>query len=597
MLRCFNSSFAPLTTMIRFCPEGSTKIGATPLDTPLTWRTCVASIPSFSKFLMVDGPNRSSPTRATMKTSAPQSRAATAWFAPFPPNPRSNFWPKIVSPGFGNRSENVVKSTLALPTTAMRGRFAIIFRFDVRKAEFSQPDGGVSTARPSLCFRVNPVPSVVVSFFDGAISFIWLPPTHLSILFNMATVSLCELLGSTVYDASGAASGRVREVAIAPQEDRSRVASLIVKTSAGNRVLPLTAVSGINGGIRASTTAAEWASADGSEGLLLLSRDLLDQQVIDVHGRKVVRVNDVDFYRDIAQKHAVLKVEGVDVGARGAVRRLLKGMVPAAVLRILLLRIPPRDIPWDFVDIIETDPARRVKLKISHERLAKLHPADIADIVEELAPDEREAVFETLDEEVAAGALEEVDPKVQKAIVESLDSERAAEIVEEMEPDAAADLLADLPDERTSEILLEMQPEERKEMVELLEFKENTAAGRMNTEYLAVHVTATVHDGVEALRHFEGGVETVSTIYLVDSQGTLAGAVPLAKLVLASPDTPMLGLTQEPLISTHEGAREKEVAELFDKYNLLTLPVVDDNNKLTGVITSDDIISLLRANL
>jgi Mg/Co/Ni transporter MgtE len=293
----------------------------------------------------------------------------------------------------------------------------------------------------------------------------------------------------------------------------------------------------------------------------------------------------------------VLKVGSVDVGPRGAVRRLLKGVVPIVALRALLRQIPPRSIPWDFVDLIETDPARRVKLKISHERLARLHPADIADIVEDLAPDEREAVFQTLDEDVAAGALEEVEPKVQKAIVESLDSERAAEIVEEMEPDAAADLLADLPEERTTEILQEMQPQERKEMVELLEFKENTAAGKMNTEFLAVHVTATVHDAVEALRRFEGGVETVSTIYLTDSQGTLAGAVPLAKLVLAKSDTPMLALTQEPLISTHAGAGEKEVAELFDKYNLLTLPVVDDNKKLTGVITSDDIISLLRAKL
>ena len=126
-----------------------------------------------------------------------------------------------------------------------------------------------------------------------------------------------------------------------------------------------------------------------------------------------------------------------------------------------------------------------------------------------------------------------------------------------MEPDAAADLLADLPEERTSEILLEMQPQERKEMVELLEFKENSAAGRMNTEYVAVNVGATVHDAIEVLRQFEGGVETVSTIYLVDSQGTLAGAVPLAKLVLAKPDTPMLALTQEPLISTH-GRRQRK---------------------------------------
>src|SRR6202522_4647959 len=256
----------------------------------------------------------------------------------------------------------------------------------------------------------------------------------------MASLSLSELLGSTVYDASGVASGRVREEAVAPQEDRSRVALLIVKTSCDNRLLTLTAVSGINGAIRASTPSAEWTAADGSEGLLLLSRDLLDQQVIDVHGRKVVRVNDVDFHHDSAQNRSVLRVGGVDVGARGAVRRLLKGMVPAAALRALLLKVPPREIPWDFVDLIETDPARRVKLKISHEGLAKLHPADIADIVEDLAPDERQAVFETLDQGVAAGALEELEPKVQKAVLESLDSDRAATIVEEMEPDAAADL-------------------------------------------------------------------------------------------------------------------------------------------------------------
>jgi len=413
----------------------------------------------------------------------------------------------------------------------------------------------------------------------------------------MPSLALTELLGTPVFDLAGNRCGRVRELALIPQDDRARIACLIVKTAAGTWLLPFGSVTSMDNGIRTDLPTANWTKTDGSEGMLLLSRDLLDQQVIDVFGRKVVRVNDLDLSQELVENRPVLKVGSVDVGPRGAVRRLLKGVVPIVALRALLRQIPPRSIPWDFVDLIETDPARRVKLKISHDRLAKLHPADIADIVEDLAPDEREAVFETLDEGVAAGALEEVEPKVQKAIVESLDSDRAAEIVEEMEPDAAADLLADLAEERTSEILLEMQPEERKEMVELLEFKENTAAGRMNPEFLAVHVAATVHDAVEALRRFEGGVETVSTIYLTDSQGTLAGAVPLAKLVLAKSDTPMLSLTQEPLISTHAGAGEKEVAELFDKYNLLTLPVVDDNKKLTGVITSDDIISLLRAKL
>ena len=417
----------------------------------------------------------------------------------------------------------------------------------------------------------------------------------------MTTLALSELLGATVYDPSGAASGRVREVTLAPQEDRARVTSLIVKTKSGNRVLPFAAVSAINGGIKATTAAGTWAAANGAEGLFLLERDLLDQQVIDVNGRKVVRVNDVDLEvgapKDANQPNPVLRVHAVDVGARGAIRRLLRGVAPRRALHVLLDKIPPRNIPWDFVDVIETDPARRVKLKISHAGLAKLHPADIADIVEELAPDEREAVFETLDEETAAEALEEVEPRVQKAIVESLDSDRAADIVEEMNPDAAADLLADLPEDRTEQILVQMEPEAQQDVVELLEHKEETAAGRMTTDFLALPVSATVQNSIDSLREFEGGVEGVSTIYLVDSHGTLVGAVPLPRIVLAQGDTPMLSLVQEPLVSVPQAASENEVAEQFDKYNLQTLPVVDSRNRLTGIITSDDVITMLRAKL
>lgn len=417
----------------------------------------------------------------------------------------------------------------------------------------------------------------------------------------MTTLALSDLLGSPVYDPSGAARGRVREVALAPQEDRSRVASLIVKTKSGNRVLPFAAVASINGGVRTATGIGEWLPENGGEGLFLLERDLLDQQVIDINGRKVVRVNDVDLQveaqREAGRSAPVLRVHSVDVGARGAVRRLLRGVAPRSAMHVLLGKIPPRNIPWSFVDIIETDPARRVKLNISMEGLGRLHPADIADIVEDLAPDERQAVFQTLNEEVAAETLEEVDPKVQKSIVESLDSGRAADIVEEMDPAAAADLLGDLSDERTEQILVQMQPEERQDVVDLLEHKEESAAGRMTTDFVAIPVTSWVHDAVEALRHFEGGIESVATIYLVDSHGTLVGAVPLARIVLADPTSPMLSLIQEPLVLSHEGYNDNDVAALFDKYNLLTLPVVDKQNKLTGVITSDNVISMLRAKL
>jgi Mg/Co/Ni transporter MgtE len=249
------------------------------------------------------------------------------------------------------------------------------------------------------------------------------------------------------------------------------------------------------------------------------------------------------------------------------------------------------------VNLIETDPARRVRLRISSDRLARLHPADIADIIEELAPAEREAVFTSLDEEVAAQALEEIDPKLQVSLVNSMDNDRAADIVEEMNPDAAADLLADLTPERSEEILDEMEPDAAEEVGELLEFEENTAAGRMTTDYMALSPNATVRDAVNMLRSFEGGLESMSTVFLVGEGEQLVGAVPLAKLVLAEPGTHLQTLTTEPLISCHPGADEHEVAEIFDKYNLLTLPVVDESGTLTGVITADDVISILRSRL
>ena len=417
----------------------------------------------------------------------------------------------------------------------------------------------------------------------------------------MNNLALSELLGLPVYDANSARMGRVREVAMLPQDDASRVSSLIVRTSEGDRLVGINLLRTVNGGVHTAAHAAELPAYSSGEGMLLLERDLLDQQIIDVHGRKVVRVNDIELAMERDDPAMALglhlRVAFVDAGARGAIRRLLKGVLPRYALSRWLQNIPAKNIPWEFVNLIETDPARRVRLRISSERVSRLHPADIADIIEELGPAERDAVFQTLDEDVAADTLEEIDPKLQVSIVNAMESERAADIVEEMDPDAAADLLADLEEERSDAILQEMQPEERQEVEELLEFEEDTAAGRMTTEYMALAPTARVHDAVEMLRHFEGGLESMSTIFLVGEGEKLVGAVPLAKLIVSHPDTPLAGLAADPLISCSPEADEREVAEIFDKYNLLTLPVVDEDGTLTGVITADDVISILRAQL
>jgi magnesium transporter len=408
-------------------------------------------------------------------------------------------------------------------------------------------------------------------------------------------IALSTLLGASVYDSTGALAGHVREVAISPREDPGRVSDLIVKTREGDRLMPARQIKAVLGStIQVTGVSQDWPPLGSSEGMLLLERDLLDQQIIDVSGRKVVRVNDVDLRREQTNGILKLRIGRVDIGLRGAIRRLLKGLAPSGAIQALAARMPEKAIPWEAVDLIETDPSRRVHLKLEYERLSKLHPADIADILEELAPAEREAVFESLDEEVAAEALEEIDPRMQIELMRSIDSDKAADIVEEMDPDAAADLLGDLPEETSVEILEEMEPAERQEVSELLAFHENTAAGRMTTEYIALSSEHTVGDAIDRLRQFEGPTETISSIYLVDSQEKLLGSVPLVSLVLAPGATRLGALAPEHVIYAETNTSDKDVAEMFDKYNLLTLPVVDGEGKLAGIITADDIISLLR---
>ena len=409
----------------------------------------------------------------------------------------------------------------------------------------------------------------------------------------MSLVALSEMLGAPVRDAGGGVRGRVREIAVAPQEHPTRVAYLIVRTPDGERALSTADIKSAGATVRATSEHSAWERYTPSDGVLLLKRDLLDQQIIDVHGRKVVRVNDVELESTPMNSHLLLNVVAVDVGARGAIRRLSKGLVPSFTLRALLDKIPPRVIPWEYVDLLETDPARRVKLKIAYEGLAKLHPADIADIVEDLAPAEREAVFETIDEEVAAETLEELDPDVKKSVVESLDKDRVADIVEEMDPDAAADLLGDLPEEQSVEILKEMEPEERHEVTQLLEFSEHTAAGRMTTEFIAAPETGVVDDAIEALKRFEGSREALATIYLTGPAGKLVGAVPLVKIATSSPAAQLSDLS-DPYVACAPDTPDSQVAELFDKYNLITLAVVDEHGRLAGIITADDVIAMLR---
>jgi CBS domain-containing protein len=334
-----------------------------------------------------------------------------------------------------------------------------------------------------------------------------------------------------------------------------------------------------------------------NEGWLAVRKDLLDQQIIDTAGRKVVRVNDLDLVEQRTNGNVELRVSQVDVGLTGAVRRLLQGLASPGVIRRIQEKLPPRVIRWEFVNLIEPDPMRRVKLRISHQKLANLHPADLADIMEELSPAERQAIVDSLDEQTAAEALAELDARLQTQIVEKLDPEKAADIIEEMEPDQAADLLADLPPETSRELLQELPREEAQEVRELLKFEENSAGGLMNTEFVMAGASATKEEVIEWLRNHEVNLEQLDTVFLVSEDATFTGSVAVGRLLLAAGDEPLEQLCSEPLVSIGPEANEKEVFELFDKYNLRSLAVVDPSGRPIGAITVDDVVSRLRSKL
>lgn len=415
---------------------------------------------------------------------------------------------------------------------------------------------------------------------------------------NSTTVS--TIVGMPVVDAAGKVCGHVQELAVDVAGDTNRVAGLLITHREGGKtrrsMVPIEALQKPKSSDKRLKTTAKPEDVPSLKDSLLLERDLLDQQIIDVDGRKVVRVNDVNLAwakENDGGDRTVLQIEDVEIGVRGAARRLLKGL-PASTVDSIARSLPSRVIPWSCVDVIERDPARRVRLKIGQERLAKLHPSDIADILEELAPAEREAVFTSLPEETAAEALEEIQPKLQKELLQRMDSERAADIIEEMDPGAAADLLAELTDEESEAILEEMEPHERHEVEELLEFSAESAAGRMTTDFVSASREGRVADAVEALRAFEGDPDTISEIYLLDSDERLDGVVMLPRLLLAQPDAKLESLAEGHNVSCGLHARDNEVAELFDKYNLRSLPVVNAERRVAGVIHAEQVIAQLR---
>jgi CBS domain-containing protein len=407
-------------------------------------------------------------------------------------------------------------------------------------------------------------------------------------------VYLTELLGLKVYDLKGRRIGKLRDAALVPLIDPVRVDRYLVGAgetwlSIRHDQVRLIDSQGIH------LRDEQLTPYHSDEYMLRMVRDLLDQQIIDAQGQKVVRVNDVTFLKIHRDGRDLLHVLEVDIGIRSIFRRVLAGILPAGLIRRLQRHIPPHSIRWEFCNILEPDPQRRVRLNISNRLLEDMHPADLADIVEDLSPDDREAIMSSINSEVAAETLTEIEPDIQAQIIESLETEKAAEILEEMDADEVADVLNELEEERSEEILEEMDKENKEEVEELLDFKDDSAGGLMSTDFIAFGQDTTVGSAMRELRKDEELLESLHNIFVVDNDDKPVAAIPLPRLIFASSETRLEDLATDAVISVPVDSRQDRVAELFDKYNLLSLPVVDDDGKLVGTITVDDIVSVLRA--
>ncbi len=329
-------------------------------------------------------------------------------------------------------------------------------------------------------------------------------------------------------------------------------------------------------------------------GEILIGEALLDKQIVDVSGAKVVRVNDLHFLK---LGRAELRLVHVDVGTRGLVRRM--GWEPT--LDGLLRRVAPRSnyltaerlIRWQYVQPLSLDAkAHSIRLSVMQKQIKELHPADIAEILTDLDTHDRARMFRSLDPETAADALAEVeDPRIQTQLLETVSQEHAADILEEMQPDEAADLLSELPQETSTALLRKMELDEAQDVRELLTYPPDTAGGMMTTEFVALPADITVEEAFARLRTAAPDVENIYYIFVVDAEGRLVGVLNLRHLIMAQPQARLHAIMIKNPARVHHTDDRDTVAEIVEKYELLGLPVVDDNDVIIGMITVDDVLS------
>ena len=430
-------------------------------------------------------------------------------------------------------------------------------------------------------------------------------------------IFLSTLLRKSIYDIEGRRLGSLRDIYVTLQETFPVVTALVVHSSVGNgnteMLIPWSQVDSLEEPqIHLTVKQSQIHTYTPQPDELLLRRDILDKQIVDTQGFRVVKVNDLK----LAQIKKTVRLVGVDISLSGLLRRLGILTPVERLTNALPVRLSERTITWNYVEPIQVvrtgastgqlTPALagvgatgvggvvpQVQLSISHTKLADLRPADIADILEQLDVEEAGAMLDRLDTETAADALSEVEAPLQHELLSELDPERASDLLEILPPDDAADILADIPQEEAERLLSLMPANESQPIRELLRYGTQTAGGIMTTEVVSLSQDMTVEEALVYLRQHSAHLEMIYNLYIVDDEHHLVGVVSLRELVVAEPTTRLRDLMDRDVIKVTTDTDQEEVARVIARYDLLGVPVVDSDNHLVGLVTVDDVIDVI----
>lgn len=410
---------------------------------------------------------------------------------------------------------------------------------------------------------------------------------------HVTSVPFSRLLGRRVQDADGFVLGRLADLAADVHSTRPRIVGLLLDTDRPRvALIPWSAVRVLEPKITLASARAALSPRPLQPDEIPLREALLDKQVVDTHGLRVVKVNDLF----LSAGDGDLYLTGVDVGLTGLLRRLGAEGAVRSVMRRLGRPLADQALPWTAVAALG-GPVTPLKLHISRERLEAIHPADLAELLTEMDREGRMEVMSALSQEDAAEVLEAAEPEVQTNILRSLPAERASDILEEMEPDEAADVLAELPEETASDLIVRMEPEAGAEVTRLLAYSPTSAGGRMTPSFIAIPDSFSAGQAIAHLRKVAPDAVSIYYLYVVDAAGKLAGVLSLRGLLIADPQTSVIEIASREVIAVRFDESDEAAAALLIKYDLLAVPVVDAEDRLLGTVLVDDVMDLLAERL